>query len=77
MDSSIHRLDARTKIIVTHPLPLVIDLCDRAVLMRAGRKIEDLPTKELLRNEFHKFGQVFCKLDLNELPQRNPPSPPF
>jgi len=30
-----------------------------------------------LSTEFDKFGDVFCKLDLNELPQRNPPSPPF
>ena len=40
----------QTKIIVTHHLPLVIDLCERAVFMRGGRKVEDLPTRELLKN---------------------------
>jgi cobalt/nickel transport system ATP-binding protein len=41
---------AQTKIIVTHHLPLVIDLCERVVLIREGRKVEDLPTRELLKN---------------------------
>ncbi len=40
----------QTKIIVTHHLPLVIDLCERAILMRGGKKIEDLPTRELLKD---------------------------
>lgn len=48
----------QTKIIVTHHLPLVIDLCERAVLIRAGRKIQDLPTKDLLKNQdlLEQFG---------------------
>ena len=48
----------QTKLIVTHHLPLVMDLCGRSVLIREGRKIEDLPTAELLENRalLEQFG---------------------
>jgi cobalt/nickel transport system ATP-binding protein len=52
------RLIPQTKIIVTHHLPVAVDLCERAVLLRGGRKAEDLPTRDLLRNRdlLEQFG---------------------
>jgi cobalt/nickel transport system ATP-binding protein len=48
----------QTKVIVTHHLPLVLDLCTRAILLEAGRKIEDLSTRDLVsdRNLLERFG---------------------
>ena len=48
----------QTKIIVTHHLALAMDLCDRAIFLRAGRKIEDLPMEKLLgsRDTLERFG---------------------
>jgi cobalt/nickel transport system ATP-binding protein len=39
----------QTKIIVTHHLSVAVDLCERAVLLDEGRKIEDLSMRDLLR----------------------------
>ncbi|MFB3883696.1 MAG: energy-coupling factor ABC transporter ATP-binding protein [Thermodesulfobacteriota bacterium] len=52
------RLLSQTKIIVTHHLSVVLDLCGRAVLIRGGRKTEDLPIGELLKNRglLEQFG---------------------
>ena len=52
------QLIPQTKVIVTHHLPVAVDLCERAVLLQGGRKVEDLPTKELLRNPdlLERFG---------------------
>jgi cobalt/nickel transport system ATP-binding protein len=49
----IETLDAvdRTMLIVTHDLPLAARLCERAVLLSAGRVVADAPTHELLRDE--------------------------
>jgi len=48
----------QTKVIVTHHLPLVLELCARAILLEAGRKIEDLSTHDLVsdRNLLERFG---------------------
>jgi cobalt/nickel transport system ATP-binding protein len=48
----------QTKIIITHHLALAMDLCDRAVFLQAGRKIEDLPMERLLQNRdlLDRFG---------------------
>ena len=48
----------QTKVIVTHHLPVAIDLCERAVLLYGGRKIEDLPMRELLKDRalLERFG---------------------
>jgi cobalt/nickel transport system ATP-binding protein len=48
----------QTKIIVTHHLPVAVDLCERAVLLYEGRKIEDLSMGELLRDRtlLERFG---------------------
>ena len=40
----------QTKVIVTHHLPLVMELCERAVLMDDGRKIEDVSLEGLIGN---------------------------
>jgi ABC-type multidrug transport system ATPase subunit len=37
-------------VVVTHHLAVAVDLCKRAILLREGRKVEDLPMEELLRN---------------------------
>jgi cobalt/nickel transport system ATP-binding protein len=58
-------LDAveRTMLIVTHDLPLAARLCERAVLLSAGRIVADGPTRELLADE-----QLLAAHDL-ELPE--------
>ena len=48
----------QTKVIVTHHLPVAVDLCERAVLLLEGRKIEDLSMGELLKDRslLERFG---------------------
>ena len=48
----------KTKVIVTHHLPVVVDLCKRAILLKGGEMIEDLPTETLLgrRDILERFG---------------------
>jgi cobalt/nickel transport system ATP-binding protein len=48
----------QTKVIVTHHLPVAVDLCERAILLYGGRKIEDLPMGELLKDRalLERFG---------------------
>lgn len=48
----------QTKIIVTHHLPVAVDLCERAVLLHEGRIAEDLSMGELLgdRALLERFG---------------------
>ena len=52
------QLIPQTKVIVTHHLPVAVDLCTRAVLLQGGRKVGDLTTEELLRNRdlLQQFG---------------------
>jgi cobalt/nickel transport system ATP-binding protein len=52
------RLLPQTKVVVTHHLSVVLDLCERAVLLRGGKKAEDLPILELLKNRdlLEQFG---------------------
>ena len=49
---------SQTKVIITHHLPLAMDLCTRAVFLQAGRKVEDLPMERLLENRdlLERFG---------------------
>jgi cobalt/nickel transport system ATP-binding protein len=42
---------AHTKIIATHDLDLVMDLCRRTLVIREGRIIADGPTGEIMRDE--------------------------
>jgi energy-coupling factor transporter ATP-binding protein EcfA2 len=53
----------RTMLIVTHDLPLAARLCERAVLLSAGRIVADGPTHQLLSDE-----QLLAAHDL-ELPE--------
>ncbi len=48
----------QTKVIVTHHLPVAVELCERAILLDGGRKIKDLPITELLKNRalLERFG---------------------
>lgn len=39
-----------TQLIITHDLPLALELCPRAVIMRDGRVVADGATRELLRD---------------------------
>jgi cobalt/nickel transport system ATP-binding protein len=52
------QLIPQTKVIVTHHLPVAVDLCERAILLRGGRKEEDLPTRDLLKSRelLEEFG---------------------
>jgi cobalt transport protein ATP-binding subunit len=47
-----------TKVIVTHHLPVAVDLCERAILLYGGRKVQDLPVRELLKDRtlLERFG---------------------
>jgi cobalt/nickel transport system ATP-binding protein len=58
----LERLD-RTLLIVTHDLPLAARLCERAVLLSAGRVVADEPALDLLTDE-----QLLAAHDL-ELPE--------
>jgi cobalt/nickel transport system ATP-binding protein len=40
-----------TLLVVTHDLPLAAELCERSVVMSAGRIVADAPTGDLLRDE--------------------------
>jgi energy-coupling factor transporter ATP-binding protein EcfA2 len=40
----------QTQLIVTHDLPLALQLCDRSVIVSDGRVVADGPTPELLAN---------------------------
>ncbi|WP_425059146.1 Cobalt import ATP-binding protein CbiO [Sporomusa carbonis] len=42
---------AHTKIIATHDLDLVLDLCERTVILSAGTILADGPTHEIFNNE--------------------------
>jgi cobalt/nickel transport system ATP-binding protein len=48
----------QTKVLVTHHLPVAVDLCERAILLYEGRKIEDLPMRGLLKDRalLERFG---------------------
>lgn len=49
----IHTLERleMTQLVITHDLPLALELCPRAVVMSSGRIAADLPTIDLLRDE--------------------------
>lgn len=40
-----------TQLIITHDLPLALELCPRSVIMRDGRVVADVGTVDLLRDE--------------------------
>jgi cobalt/nickel transport system ATP-binding protein len=40
-----------TQLVITHDLPMTLELCERAVIMNHGRVVADGPTRELLSDE--------------------------
>jgi cobalt/nickel transport system ATP-binding protein len=46
----LERID-RTQLVVTHDLPLAVELCERAVVLSGGRVVADGPCRELLADE--------------------------
>ena len=52
------QLIPQTKVIVTHHLSVAVNLCERAVLLYGGRKVDDLPMEGLLKNRevLERFG---------------------
>jgi cobalt/nickel transport system ATP-binding protein len=48
----------QTKVIVTHHLGVAVDLCERAVFLQGGRKVEDLAIEDLIKNRslLERFG---------------------
>jgi len=40
-----------TKIIATHDLDLVLDLCERTIVLHEGRVVADGPTAEIFTND--------------------------
>ena len=40
-----------TKLIATHDLDLVLDLCERTIIMHDGRLVADGPTREIFADE--------------------------
>jgi cobalt/nickel transport system ATP-binding protein len=42
---------AMTQIVITHDLPLALELCPRSVIMREGKVVADGVTRDLLTNE--------------------------
>jgi energy-coupling factor transporter ATP-binding protein EcfA2 len=41
-----------TKLIATHDLEMVLDLCSRVIILDSGRVVADGPANELLANQF-------------------------
>ena len=39
-----------TQVVITHDLPLALELCPRSVIMRDGRIVSDGPTRQILAN---------------------------
>lgn len=39
-----------TQIVITHDLPMALELCDRAIIMDAGEVVADGPTSKILQN---------------------------
>src|SRR5579863_9444178 len=42
-------------VLITHDLGVVAEMCERVVVMYAGRKVEEAPVKELFRNPKHPY----------------------
>ena len=39
-----------TQLVITHDLPLALELCSRSVIMNGGRVVADVPTGDLLED---------------------------
>jgi len=49
--------EGRSLIFITHDLPVAASLCTRALVMAAGRIVEDVPMGELLDNPQHPYAR--------------------
>lgn len=48
-------------VLVTHNLAVVAEMCDRVLVMYAGRIVEDAPVRELFRNPRHPYTRQLLK----------------
>lgn len=48
-------------VLVTHNLPVVAEICDRVMVMYAGRIVEQAPVRELFRNPQHPYTRQLIK----------------
>ncbi len=46
---------------ITHDLGVISELCDRVIVMYAGRVVEEAPTAELLRNPKHPYTEALLE----------------
>jgi oligopeptide/dipeptide ABC transporter ATP-binding protein len=58
-------------IFITHDLSLVVRMCDRVVVMYAGRIVERAPTATLFGQARHPYTQALLRSALPEPPDRN------
>ncbi|APX02930.1 ATP-binding cassette domain-containing protein [Arthrobacter sp. QXT-31] len=49
--------EGRSLVFITHDLPVAASLCTRALVMSAGRIVEDVPMRELLDNPQHPYAR--------------------
>ena len=47
-------------ILITHDLGIVADMCDRVVVMYAGKVVETGTKHEIFRNPQHPYTKGFC-----------------
>jgi peptide/nickel transport system permease protein len=57
-------------LIVTHNFGVVADLCDRVVVMRTGKIVEEGPTETVLSNPQHEYTKMLLAAVLDEAPSR-------
>lgn len=48
-------------VLVTHNLAVVAEMCDRVMVMYAGRIVEDAPVREIFRNPQHPYTKQLLK----------------
>src|SRR5690606_16574992 len=48
-------------VLVTHNLSVVAEICDRVMVMYAGRLVEEAPVRELFRNPQHPYTRQLLK----------------
>ena len=58
---SLQRSRGFTAILITHDLGEVLDSADRALVMYAGRIVEDQPTVDLVRGEHHPYTEALLR----------------
>ncbi len=56
-------------LLITHDLAVVSSVCDRALVMYAGRSVEEAPVKALFAQPRHRYTRAL----IDTIPARNPP----